>query len=245
MIKAICIAAFVLFVTGCETVKDSPPIAILDNKEKDAYISKVEGIVSDAGAGIVAVLDSLDKGSIQYAVLEAQAVRLGGIKAPSVTKLTEQKATIAEKDSKAAANDKVEALKVDYETSLLWERVELLDGELAIEKAAKELAIEEKARAVKDKILWLTSVIGIAIFTAGVVVVAFTSKKLSGFILMICGIVSTSLAWIVDAHWFQYVAGFGVGFIVIDILFIMVKKTIDFLRAKKTGQTEITEQSVQ
>lgn len=245
MIKLICIGAFALFVAGCQTVNDTAPIAILDNKEKDAYIAKIEGVISDAGAGIVAVLDTLDKGSIQYAVLEAQAVRLGGVKAPGVAKLTEQKAVIAEKDSKAAANDKVEALKVDYETSLLWERVETLDGELAIEKAAKELAIEEKARAVKDKILWLTSVIGIAIFTAGVVVVAFTVKKLSGFILMACGIIATSLAWIVDAHWFQYVAGFGVGFIVIDILFIVVKKTIDFLRAKKTGQNEISEQSVQ
>ena len=243
MIKKLCFAGFLLSMIGCQTVNQEPAIAVLDNKEKDVYINKIEGIVSDSVAGIVAVLDTLDRGSIQYAVLDAQAVRLGGIKPPSITKLAEQKAVVAEKNTKAAANDKIEALKVDNETSLLWERVESLDGELAIEKAAKELAIEEKARAVKDKILWLTSVIGMAIFTTGVVVVAFTSNKLSGFILMISGIIATSLAWVVDEHWFQYVAGFGVGFLLIDLLFILVKKTIDFLRAKKTGQNEIDGQS--
>ena len=244
MIRFLCIAGFLLSLAGCETVKPTAPIVILDNKEKDAYIVKVEDIVSEAGAGVVAVLDTLDKGSIQYAVLEAQAVRLGGIKPISIGKLTEQKAVIAEKNTKAAANDKVEALKVDNETSLLWERVEVLDGELAVEKAAKQLAIEDKTRAVRAQTLWLCSVVGMAIFTAGVMIVAFTSKKLSGFILIGCGTLATTISWIVDAHWFQYVAGFGVGFVVIDLLFILVKKTIEFLKAKKTGQDQKIKQSV-
>lgn len=237
MIKSICIAGFMLVAAGCSTVPE-PTIIIKDNKEKDIYIDKIESIISDAGAGVVAVLEVTPKGTASYEVLNAQAVRLGGVKPPTVAKLAEIRAIIAKNDVKAAVEDKVKAEKVDNETSLLWERVEAMDGELAIEKAAKELALQEKARAVKDKILYSLMIVGMAIFTTGVMVIAFTPKKVSGAVLVVAGLTASSSAWIFDSHWFVWVAGFGIGFFVVDILIIVIKKTIDYLRAKRTGQAE-------
>lgn len=237
MIKHLCIAGFLLSIVGCATAPE-PTIIVRDNKEKDAYINKVEQVISDAGAGLQAVLEVTPKDSIQYAVLEAQAVRLGGIKPPAVAKLAEQRAIIGNKDVKSAEVDKVNAQKVDEETSRLWERVESLDSELAIANAAKELAIEEKARAIKDRILYMVTCVGLFIATIGIMIVAFTTKKIGGTILIVSGGLAVSCAWIFDSEWFHWIAGIGVGLIVGDLLFIMVKKTIDFLRTKKTGQNE-------
>ena len=223
--------------SGCAT-EPAPSIVVLDNKEKDAYINKVEQVISDAGAGVLAVLEVTPKGSISYAVLEAQATRLGGIKPPTVAKLAEQRAIVGNNDVKSAEKDKVEAQKVDEETSRLWERVESLDSELAIANAAKELAIQEQERAIKDRILFMVTSVGISIFALGVMVIAFTTKKVGGAVLIISGLLATSCAWVFDSHWFQWIAGLGVGFVVADIVFIVVKKTIDFLRTKKTGQNE-------
>jgi hypothetical protein len=239
MIKSICIAGFLLIVAGCATVKE-PTIVIKDNKEKDIYIDKIESIASDAGAGVVAVLEVTPKGTASYEVLNAQAVRLGGIKPPTVAKLAEIRAIIAKNDVKAAIKNKVEAEKVNDETLLLWEQVELLDSELAVEKAAKELALQEQARAVKDKILYSITMVGMAIFTAGVIVIAFTPKKVSGAVLIVAGLGAGSTAWIFDSHWFNWIVGFGVGFVVVDLLFILGKKTFDFLRARKAGHAEIS-----
>ena len=237
MIKYICIAGFLLSMAGCSTVPE-PTLVVLDNKEKDVYINKIEQVISDAGAGIQAVLEVTPKGSITYAVLEAQGVRLGGIKPPTIPKLAEQRAIVGNNDVKSAEKDKIEAQKVDEETSALWERVESLDGELAIANAAKELAIEEKARAIKDRILFMVTSVGIFIFSLGVMVIAFTSKKVGGSVLIVSGLLAVSCAWIFDSEWFHWIAGIGVGFIVADLIFIVIKKTIDFLRAKKTGQNE-------
>ena len=237
MIKHICIAGVILSMAGCATAPE-PTLVVLDNKEKDAYINKIEQVISDAGAGIQAVLEVTPRDSIAYAVLEAQGVRLGGIKPPTIPKLAEQRAIVANKDVKSAEVDKVNAQKVDEETSALWERVESLDSELAIANAAKELAIEEKARAVKERILFMVTSVGLFIATIGVMIVAFTSKKIGGSILIVSGGLAVSCAWIFDSEWFHWIAGIGVGLIVGDLLFIMVKKTIDFLRTKKTGQNE-------
>ena len=237
MIKYICIAGFILSMAGCATAPE-PTLVVLDNKEKDVYINRVEQVISDAGAGIQAVLEVTPKDSIAYAVLEAQGVRLGGIKPPTIPKLAEQRAIIANKDVKSAEKDKVEAQKIDEETTLLWERVASLDGELAIANAAKELAIEEKARAVKERILFMITSVGLFIATIGVMVVAFTTKKIGGSVLIVSGFLAVSCAWIFDSQWFHWIAGIGISFIVADIVFIVIKKTIDFLRTKRTGQNE-------
>lgn len=237
MNKSICIAGFLIAVSGC-TPGLEPTIVIKDNKEKDVYIDKIESIVSDAGAGITAVLEVTPRPSIAYSVLEAENARLGGIKPPTVAKLTEKRLVIKNNDTKAAANDKIEADKVDKETSILYGKVVALDRELAEAQLAKELAIEAENRAVKSETLYMITCVGIAMFAIGVFIVAFTPKKVSGAIVISFGAVATSAAWIFDSHWFGWIAGFGIGLVVLDILIVIGKKTFDYLKAKRAGQAE-------
>lgn len=242
MNKSICIIGFLIVLSGCAS-RPEPVVVVKENKDKDLYIDKLEAIVSDAGAGITAVLEVTPRPSIIYSTLEAENVRLGGIKPPTVAKLAEKRLIIKNNDTKAVAKDKVEAEKVDKETSILYSRVEALDSELAEANLAKELAVEAENRAVKSKHLYMITCMGIAMFAVGVFVVAFTTKKLSGGIVCIFGALATSVSWIFDSHWFSWIAGFGIGFIVLDVVFIVLKKTFDYLRAKRTGQDENGEQS--
>lgn len=235
MNKSICIAGLLMILSGCASGPE-PVVVIKDNKEKDLYIDKLESIVSDAGAGITAVLEVTPRPSIVYSTLEAENVRLGGIKPPTVAKLAEKRLIIKNNDVKAVAKDKVEAEKVDKETSVLYARVVALDSKLAEANLAKELAVEAENRAVKSEHLYMITCVGIAMFTIGAFIVAFTTKKVSGGIVAIFGALATSVSWIFDSHWFNWIAGFGVGFIVLDIVVVIGKKTFDYLKAKRTGQ---------
>jgi len=241
MIKSMCIAGFLMILSGC-TPGQVPTVVIKDNKEKDVYIDKLESIVSDAGAGITAVLEVTPSPSIVYSVLEAETARLGGIKPPTVAKLAEKRLIIKNNDVKAVAKDKIEADKVDKETTILYSRVEALDRELAEANLAKELAIEAENRAVKSEHLHMITSVGIAMFAIGVFIVAFTTKKIGGGIVAVCGALATSVSWIFDSHWFSWIAGFGVGFIVLDIVVVIGKKSLDYIRAKRTGQGKDDEQ---
>lgn len=242
MNKSICIAGFLIVLSGCAS-RPEPVVVVKENKDKDLYIDKLEAIVSDAGAGITAVLEVTPRPSIIYSTLEAENVRLGGIKPPTVAKLAEKRLIIKNNDTKAVAKDKVEAEKVDKETSILYSRVEALDSELAEANLAKELAIEAENRAVKSKHLYMITCMGIAMFAVGVFVIAFTTKKVSGGIVCVFGALATSAAWVFDSKWFGWIAGVGFGLIVGHIVLLVSKKTFDYLRAKRTGQDEINEQS--
>jgi hypothetical protein len=237
-----CIAGFLIIVSGC-TSRPEPIVVIKDNKEKDLYIDKLEGIVSDAGAGITAVLEVTPRPSIAYSTLEAENARLGGIKPPTVAKLAEKRLIIKNNDTKAVAKDKVEAEKVDKETSVLYAKVVALDSELAEANLAKELAIEAENRAVKSEHLYMITCVGIAMFAIGAFVVAFTPKKVSGGIICVFGALATSVSWVFDTKWFGWIAGLGFGLVVGHIVILVSKKTFDYLRAKRTGQDENGEQS--
>lgn len=239
-----CYIGFLFLLAGCTTTQE-PTIIFKENIAKDEYISKIESIVSDAGAGISAVLEVMPKGTVAFSVLEAQGARLGAIKAPTVAKLAEERAIISEDDFLDADKDYQLAKEVENQTSTIRQKVAVLDSELVKAKEAKiesdiraEQALKEQARATKEAILLKVTVVGIGIFSLGMFVIAFTTRKVSGAILVIGGLLATSLAWIVDNIWFQWVIGFVVGFVSIDILYITVVKTIAYLRAGKTLQIE-------
>lgn len=231
-----------MILSGCASGPE-PVVVIKDNKEKDLYIDKLEATVSDAGAGITAVLEVTPRPSIEYSILEAENVRLGGIKPPTVAKLAEKRLIIKNNDVKAVAKDKVEAEKVDKETSILYSRVVALDSKLAEANLAKELAVEAENRAVKGEHLYMITCVGIAMFAIGGFIVAFTTKKVSGGIVAIFGALATSVSWVFDTKWFGWIAGLGFGIIVGHIVIFVSKKTFDYLRAKRTGQGENEEQS--
>ena len=226
-----------VFVTlvGCTTTPAPTPTIII-NKDKDAYINKVEGIVSDAGAALVAVAPTLPVG-ISKELVEGQIVRLSGISKPSVEKVESYKKVLSSNDHKAVKQDKEEASKVDAETNHLWAIVEEQESAIAIANEIAKNAEKEKQREMKDKVLWMFSCIGGAIFVAGVAVLAFTPRKASGVILMLAGGLAIGSAWIFDSPWFPWIAGAGVGFALLDVLVIGITKTYNYLRPSKSSVT--------
>lgn len=217
------------FFVGCQTApEEQKPVVIKDNKEKDIYIDKLESIASDAASGLVAIKETVPADSISFKLLESQIIRLSAIKPPSVAKVAEFKATISKNDTKAAAKDKDIAIKEDDETTLLWGTVAALDSELSEAKLAKAEAEAVAQRAIKDKMLERITMLGMGLILAGVIAIAFTSKKISGMILVVSGIACASSAWIFDSPIWQYIL-MGVGFFfAINILYIAFRATKNY-----------------
>ena len=226
-----------VFVTlvGCTTAPTDKPVIII-NKDKDTYIDKVEAIVSEAGSALTAVAPTLPAG-VGRELVEGQIVRLSGISKPSVEKVESFRAMVKSNDYKAVKKDKEEASKVDAETNHLWAIVEEQESAIAIANEIANNAEKEKQREMKDKVLWMFSCIGGAIFVAGVAVLAFTPRKASGVILMLSGGLAIGSAWIFDSPWFPWIAGAGVGFALLDILVIGITKTYNYLRPSKSSVT--------
>ena len=209
---------------GCQTPEpQTPPQAIsYTNEEKDKYITKVEEIVSDSASALVAISGSLPQGDVRQ-LTEAQVTRLSGLSKPSVAKVEYYSGILKQGDSKAIQRDKEEASKVDAETTELYAMVEQKDLELA----------EANSRAdaeFKQKVLWQVSTAGLIIFAIGVGFLAFSPRKASGVILMLSGAGAIGSAWVFESPWFPWVAGFGVGFLVLDLLIIGGVKTYRYLR---------------
>lgn len=219
-----------VFVTlvGCSTAPE-PTTAIIINKDKDKYIDKVEAIVSEAGSALTAVAPTLPVG-VGRELIEGQVIRLAGISKPSVERVEYFRLMVKSNDHKAVKEDKEKASKVDAETNELWAIVEQQESAIAIANEIANNAEKEKQRETKDKILWMFSCIGGAIFVAGVAVLAFSPRKASGVVLMLAGGLAIGSAWIFDSPWFPWIAGAGVGFALLDILAIGVTKTYRYLR---------------
>jgi PBP1b-binding outer membrane lipoprotein LpoB len=223
-----------LLLAGCSTVLQ-PKEVIIKNNEKDTYITKVEEIVSEAGSALTAVAPTIPAG-VSRELVEGQIVRLSGVSKPSVERVESFRTMVKSNDLKAVKKDKEEASKVDAETNHLWAIVEQRDGELAIAQAIADQAEKEKQREIKNKILWMCSCIGGAIFTAGVLVLAFTPRKAAGVVLMLCGSGAIGSSWIFDSPWFPWIAGAGVGFALLDLLILGTIKLRQYLLSKTRSE---------
>ena len=220
---------------GCTTAPTDKPVIII-NKDKDTYIDKVETIVSEAGSALTAVAPTLPAG-VGRELVEGQIVRLSGISKPSVEKVESFRAMVKSNDHKAVKEDKEKASKVDAETNHLWAIVEEQESAIAIANEIANNAEKEKQREMKNKVLWMCSCIGGAIFTAGVFLLAFSPRKTSGVIMMLAGGLAVGSAWIFDSPWFPWIAGAGVGFALLDVLVIGITKTYNYLRPSKSSVT--------
>lgn len=219
---------FCLFLTlvlaGCAT-QPKPPTVIKENAEVYKYVDLIEGHVSDSASALTAISSGMDKKSVSWILLEAQIARLSGIKPPSVIKVGEYTATIANNDSVAAAKDKDSAKKVDNETSLAWSKVESLNSELNKAKLAKAEAEALSQRAIKDNAIAKVTSLGLCMILAGVITIAFTSKKLSGMVICVSGVGCISSAWILDSPiWHYILIGLGL-FLIVNVLYVVYKAT--------------------
>ena len=207
-----------LLLCGCvSTPTIQAPIPVeTKNQEKDKYIDKVESIVSDSASALTAVVPNLAQGNVR-GLVEAQVTRLSGVSKPSVVKVEEYSRMIKQNDSGAIKKDKEEASKVDKETDALWAMVEQKDFEIS----------EAHARAdaeFKQKILWQFSTVGLGLFVAGLLAVAFTPFKKNGIIVMGGGALAMASLWIFDSQWFTWIAGGSVGMVCLSLLAVLIKK---------------------
>lgn len=205
-----------VLLSGCslDAFRKPEPVIVNNNGEKDKYIDKIEGIVSDASAGVLAVQEKLPKDDIKSKVLESQFIRLSGIKPPSVAKLEEQRAIVANNDTKAATKDKAEAVKVDKETTELYTKVATLDKKLSEAKASEEKAIALAKQATKNESIWYVTALGCGLIAVGVLVTAFTPKKVAGAIMVAGGMLCASSAWIFESEIYSWVL-LGTGALII------------------------------
>ena len=219
-----------VFVTlvGCTTAPTDKPVIII-NKDKDTYIDKVEAIVSEAGSALTAVAPTITAG-VGRELVEGQIIRLAGISKPSVERVEYFRLMVKSNDHKAVKEDKEKASKVNAETDALWTIVEEQETAIAIANEIANNAEKEKQREMKDRVLWMFSCIGGAIFVCGVALLAFSPRKASGVVLMLAGGLAIGSAWIFDSPWFPWIAGAGVGFALLDVLVIGVTKTYNYLR---------------
>jgi len=169
--------------TGCSTVAPTPPVIISNNNEKDLYITKVEEIVSESVSALVAVAPALPAG-IPREIIEGQIQRLSGLSKPSVVKVAEFQRIIKEKDEKAVAKDRAEAVKVDAETDALWATVEAQNQKLS-EANALKLQAELKAKEeTKTRVVYQASSACLGLLIFGILVTAFSSWKISGLTIV-------------------------------------------------------------
>lgn len=215
---------------GCSTVLPPPPI-IIENNEKDIYIKRIEQTVSETASALVAVVPQIPSG-IARELVNNQIDRLSAISKPSVQEVELFKKILSTNDQKALQTEDKKADKLDSELNRIRELVAEKDSEISFAVLAKEQAEENEQRENKNKILWLCSCIGGAIFTAGVLVIAFTPRKASGVVMMLCGSIAVGSAWIFDSPWFPWIAGLGVGFFILDLIILLGIKSYQYLRPK-------------
>ena len=182
--KCIVLGMLVFTLCGCATTQiDKPPVIISNNNEKDSYIKKVEEIVSESVSALVAVSPTLPAG-IPREIVEGQIQRLSGLSKPSVDKVAEFQRMIREKDEKAVAKDRAEAVKVDAETDELWATVEAQNQKLSEANALRMQAELKAKEETKSKVVYQASSACLGLLIFGILVTAFSSWMISGLTIV-------------------------------------------------------------
>lgn len=171
-----------------------PPVIISNNEQKDAYIKKVEQVVSDSASALTAVAPALPAG-IPREIVEGQVTRLNGISKASVEKVKEFERMIKEKDQKAVEKDKQKASKVEEETDKLWAIVEEQNQQIAIEQQLREQAEQVAIEERKTKIAFQASSASLALLVFGILVTAFSPWKKAGATVIALSIISFGALW--------------------------------------------------
>lgn len=182
-----------IILAGCTSVTN-PPVVVSNNNEKDAYIDKVEAIVSESASALTAVSPAIPAG-IPREIVEGQVTRLSGISKPSVEKVRDFERIIREKDQKAVDADKAKAAKVDAETDRLWAVVEEQNQKLSEAHALRELAEKKELEERKTKVAFQASSASLALLAFGILVTAFSPWKKAGATVIGLSVLSFGALW--------------------------------------------------
>jgi hypothetical protein len=182
---------------GCSvfsTKAPEPPVIISNNEQKDAYIKKVEAVISESASALTAVAPALPAG-IPREIVEGQVTRLNGISKASVEKVKEFERIIKEQDKKAVEKDKQKASKVDEETDKLWAVVEEQNLQIEIEQQLREQAEQVAIEERKTKVAFQASSASLGLLVFGILVTAFSPWKKAGATVIALSIISFGALW--------------------------------------------------
>ncbi len=137
-----CWAGFVfLALTGCTTEPLPPVVKVVDNPEKDKYITRIEHEASEASAALKVAKEGV---ALPHSKLvDLTIVRLDGIKPPSQKQVEAFKATLGSTKELKKAEDK--ASKVEDDTNELWAMVDAVQLENQSLKEENEAIRKEQA----------------------------------------------------------------------------------------------------
>jgi len=83
------------------------------------------------------------------------------------------------------------------------------------------------SNSIKATSLNLYSYVGMALFVAGIGTLAWTTRIKSGVYMLAGGCALMASVWLFDSPWFNWIVGISAGVLAIDILYIVVTKTLE------------------
>jgi len=208
-----CWAGFVcLVLIGCTCEPLPPVVKVVDNPEKDKYITRIEHEASEASAALKVAKDGVTPPHSK--LVDLTIVRLDGIKPPSQKQVDAFKATLGDAKELKKAEDK--AGKVDAETSALLELIDIKDIENQSLRDENEAIRKEQAFAeLRAKCFTLGSwfTIGGGLLLVGASVLGLPKK--GGAIMLLIAVLCFASPFViqdvVNALWFKI----GVGVVVV------------------------------
>jgi hypothetical protein len=216
-----CWAGFVcLALIGCSTTPPPPVVKVVDNPEKDKYISRIEYEASEASAALKVAKDGVTPPHSK--LVDLTIVRLDGIKPPTPKQVEAFKATLGSTKELKKAEDK--ASKVEDDTNELWTMVDLVQLEnLSLKEENEAIRKEQAYGELRAKCFTLGSwfAIGGGLLLVGASM--FGLPKMGGivmlFISVLCFAAPFVIQDVVNALWFKIGVGVviglsGIGFLI-------------------------------
>jgi cytosine/uracil/thiamine/allantoin permease len=201
-----------LFLCGCATapkpvVAPEPP-----NKNRDAYVDRLEHEASEGAAAIIVAKKNVEgKGK---PLLDLTETRLTGIKKPTAEQVDKFSKTIT--SSKALETEQTKAKQVDAETTKMAKIIADKDRENEdLRNSISAMKKEEAWKKVQDTFLLMALAFGFA--GAGFMVAnTFIGKGLRAGVIMfllsgVCAATPFVLRDVVEALWFRWALGISVG----------------------------------
>ena len=230
---------------GCLSTQEPVKSIIIDNPEKDVYINKLESEIKEAGAVLTIINESQEITNPAVKELtKAEIQRLMAYCKPDSQRVDVLRKTVAQNDIQTikAEETKTAQLVKDVETTraLLSEKekqIAIAKADADIQKANALEADAKASRAFKDKVLWMLSCVGAGLAVTGLAVAVFTPFKTKGLYLCAGGAVFTASAWILDSKWMEYAIAATIIVSCLDLLYILVEKTIVYLQSKSRSKT--------
>ena len=194
---------------GCSTPPPPPVVKVVDNPDKDKYITRIEHEASEASAALKVAKDGVTPPHSK--LVDLTIVRLDGIKPPSQKQVDAFKATLGSTKELKKAEDK--ANKVDEETSELYTLIEMQDLEnLSLkeenESIRRDMAYGELRSACFTLASWFA--IGGAGLLVASSVVPFVPRRAGGTLLLLSTLLFAlpfATQDLIESLWFKVAVG--------------------------------------